>query len=216
VRFFKRLGARVAHEVLSPTSSWKGGFVAVDWFRHLNEALGPVLLDPETIQNRVVELAHRITADYQGRTPHLIGVLKGATIFHADLIRAIGVGVSVDFIAVASYGSGIKTSGEVRILKDLDESVEGKDVLLVEDILDTGLTLHYLLENLQSRNPQSLRVVTLLSKPSRRQIDVHADYVGFEVPDKFVVGYGLDFDQRYRNLPYICELILPPGTIEDL
>jgi hypoxanthine phosphoribosyltransferase len=189
--------------------------VAVDWFRHLNEALGPVLLDPETIQNRVAELARQITADYQGRTPHLIGVLKGATIFHADLIRAIGVGVSVDFIAVASYGSGIKTSGEVRILKDLDESVEGKDVLLVEDILDTGLTLHYLLENLQSRNPRSLRVVTLLSKPSRRQIDVHADYVGFEVPDKFVVGYGLDFDQRYRNLPYICELILPPGTIAD-
>lgn len=190
--------------------------MAVDWFRHLNEALGPILLDAETIQNRVVELALQITADYQGRTPHLIGVLKGATIFHADLIRAIGVGVSVDFIAVASYGSGIKSSGEVRILKDLDESVEGKDVLLVEDILDTGLTLHYLLENLQSRNPQSLRVVTLLSKPSRRQIDVHADYVGFDVPDKFVVGYGLDFDQRYRNLPYICELILPPGTIADL
>jgi hypoxanthine phosphoribosyltransferase len=189
--------------------------VAVDWFRHLNEALGPVMLDAKTIQTRVVELARQISEDYQGKTPHLIGVLKGATIFHADLIRSISVGVSVDFMAVASYGSGIKTSGEVRILKDLDESVEGKDVLLVEDILDTGLTLNYLLENLQSRNPKSLRVVTLLSKPSRRQINVQADYVGFEVPDKFVVGYGLDFDQRYRNLPYICELILPPGAIAD-
>ena len=193
----------------------KGGLVAVDWYRHLDEELGPILLDEKQIQNRVRELGRQITADYQGRTPHLIGVLKGATIFHADLVRSIGVGVSVDFIAVASYGSGVKSSGEVRILKDLDESVEGKDVLLVEDILDTGLTLNYLLENLHSRCPQSLRVVTLLSKPSRRQIDVHADYVGFEVPDKFVVGYGLDFDQRYRNLPYICELILPPGASAD-
>ncbi|MBZ5494829.1 MAG: hypoxanthine phosphoribosyltransferase [Acidobacteriia bacterium] len=207
------------HTVLSivpKASIEKGGCVAVDWYRHLNEALGPILFEAETIQNRVAELGRQITADYDGRTPHLIGVLKGATVFHADLIRAIGVGLSFDFMAVASYGTGIKSSGEVRILKDLDESVDGKDVLLVEDILDTGLTLHYLLENLQSRNPRSLRVVTLLSKPSRRQIAVHADYVGFEVPNKFVVGYGLDFNQRYRNLPYICELILPPGTIADL
>jgi hypoxanthine phosphoribosyltransferase len=189
--------------------------VAVEWYRHLNEALGPILIDADAIRDRVGELGRRITADFQGRTPHLIGILKGATIFHADLVRAIGMGVSVDFMAVGSYGSGVKSSGEVRILKDLDESVEGKDVLLVEDILDTGLTLHYLLENLQSRSPRSLRVATLLSKPSRRQIVVHADYVGFEVPDKFVVGYGLDFDQRYRNLPYICELILPPGTIAN-
>lgn len=196
-------------------ASWKGGFVAADWYRHTNEELGPILLDEKTIQKRVGELGLQITADYQERTPHLIGILKGATMFHADLVRAVNLGVSFDFMAVASYGSGVKTSGEVRILKDLDESVEGKDVLLVEDILDTGLTLNYLLENLQSRNPRSLRVVTLLSKPSRRRIDVHADYIGFEIPDKFVVGYGLDFDQRYRNLPYICELILPNGIIAD-
>ncbi len=189
--------------------------MAVDWYRHLNEELGPVLLDAETIQERVRELGRQITAAFEGRAPHLIAVLKGATIFHADLVRAIGMGVSFDFMAVGSYGSGIKSSGEVRILKDLDESPEGKDVLLVEDILDTGLTLHYLLENLQSRNPRSIRVVTLLSKPARRQVNVHADFIGFEIPDKFVVGYGLDFDQRYRNLPYICELILPPGTIVD-
>lgn len=187
--------------------------MGVDWYPHLNEELGPMILDGATIQKRVGELGARITADFAGRTPHLVGILKGATIFHADLVRAIGIGVSFDFMAVGSYGSGAKTSGEVRILKDLDESLEGKDVLLVEDILDTGLTLHYLLENLQSRNPRSLRVAALLSKPSRRQIVVHADYVGFEVPDKFVVGYGLDFDQRYRNLPFICELLLPPGAL---
>lgn len=189
--------------------------MGIDWYRHLNEELGPALLDADAIQKRVGELGKEITADFAGRTPHLIGILKGATIFHADLVRAIGMGVSFDFMAVGSYGSGVKSSGEVRILKDLDESLEGKDVLLVEDILDTGLTLHYLLENLQSRNPRSLRVATLLSKPSRRRINVHADYIGFEVPDKFVVGYGLDFDQRYRNLPFICELILPPGAIVD-
>jgi hypoxanthine phosphoribosyltransferase len=192
-----------------------GGLVAIDWYRHLNEELGPILLDSETIQKRVGELGHQITKDFTGRTPHLIGILKGATIFHADLVRAIGMGISFDFMAVGSYGAGIKSSGEVRILKDLDESLEGRDVLLVEDILDTGLTLQYLLENLQSRNPRSLRVVTLLSKPSRRQIPIHANYVGFEIPDKFVVGYGLDFDQRYRNLPYICELLLPKGAIVD-
>jgi len=193
----------------------KGGCVTVEGKHNTNQWLGPVLIDADAIRRRVQELGAQITADYLGKAPHLIGVLKGATIFHADLVRAIDLAVSVDFIAVASYGSGIKTSGEVRILKDLDESVEGKDVLLVEDILDTGLTLHYLLENLQSRNPRSLRIVSLLSKPSRRLIEVRADYVGFEVPDKFVVGYGLDFDQRYRNLPYICELNLPHGAIAD-
>jgi len=189
--------------------------VAVDGNNSSNQWLGPVLIEAAAIRSRVHQLGAQITADYRGKTPHLIGVLKGATIFHADLVRAIDLVVSVDFIAVASYGSGIKTSGEVRILKDLDESVEGKDVLLVEDILDTGLTLHYLLENLQSRNPRSLRIVSLLSKPSRRLIEVRAEYVGFEVPDKFVVGYGLDFAQRYRNLPYICELNLPLGATAD-
>ena len=190
----------------------KGGCVAVDGKHSTNQWLGPVLIEADAIRGRVQELGAQITADYQGKIPHLIGVLKGATIFHADLVRAIALPVSIDFIAVASYGSGIKTSGEVRILKDLDESVEGKDVLLVEDILDTGLTLHYLLENLQSRNPRSLRIVSLLSKPSRRLIEVRAEYVGFEIPDKFVVGYGLDFDQHYRNLPYICELKPPPAA----
>jgi hypoxanthine phosphoribosyltransferase len=189
--------------------------VAFDGKNSSNQWLGPVLFDADSIRRRVQELGNQITDDYRGRAPHLIGVLKGATIFHADLVRAINLVVSFDFIAVGSYGAGIKTSGEVRILKDLDESVEGKDVLLVEDILDTGLTLHYLLENLQSRNPCSLKIVSLLSKPSRRLIDVRAEYVGFEVPDRFVVGYGLDFDQRYRNLPYICELNLPPGAIAN-
>jgi len=175
----------------------------VNWFSHLNETVGPILLDAERIQKRVHELAAQITSDYQGKTPHLIGILKGASIFHADLVRLIDLGVTIDFMAVGSYGSDIKSSGEVRFLKDLDESPEGKDVLLVEDIFDTGLTLHYLLNNLASRSPRSLKVVALLSKPSRRQIEVPVDYVGFEIPDQFVIGYGLDYNQRYRNLPDI-------------
>ncbi len=175
----------------------------VKWYRHLNEIVGPVLLDSATIQKRVRELAEQITRDYEGKTPHLIGILKGASIFHADLVRYINLGVTFDFMAVGSYGTGVKSSGEVRILKDLDESLEGKDVLVVEDIFDTGLTLHYLLNNLASRGPRSLRVASLLSKPSRRQIEVPVDYVGFEIPDQFVIGYGLDYSQRYRNLPDI-------------
>jgi hypoxanthine phosphoribosyltransferase len=184
--------------------------VAVDWYRHLNETVGPVLLDSQTIQRRVHELGCQITGDYQGKTPHLVGILKGASIFHSDLVRSIDLGVSFDFIAVGSYGAGTKSSGEVRILKDLDESLEGRDVLLVEDILDTGLTLSYLLHNLESRGPKSLKTVALLNKPSRREIEVPVDYIGFDIPDYFVVGYGLDFDQRYRNLPEIC--ILTPGV----
>lgn len=180
----------------------------VKWYNHLNETVGPVLLDSETIQNRVRELAAQITNDYQGKSPHLIGILKGASIFHADLVRSIDLGVTFDFMAVGSYGSDVKTSGEVRILKDLDESLEGKDVLVVEDIFDTGLTLHYLLNNLASRGPRSLKVAALLSKPSRRVLEVAVDYVGFEIPDQFVIGYGLDYSQRYRNLPDICILKL--------
>jgi hypoxanthine phosphoribosyltransferase len=175
----------------------------VKWYNHLNETVGPVLLDSETIQNRVRELAAQITNDYQGKSPHLIGILKGASIFHADLVRSIDLGVTFDFMAVGSYGSDVKTSGEVRILKDLDESLGGKDVLVVEDIFDTGLTLRYLLNNLASRGPRSLKVVALLSKPSRRLLEVAVDYVGFEIPDQFVIGYGLDYSQRYRNLPDI-------------
>jgi len=181
--------------------------VGVDhWYDRLDEEVGEVLFDSESIQKRVRELGAEITRDYAGKIPHLIGILKGASIFHADLVRAIDLGVSFDFMAVGSYGGSTKTSGEVRILKDLDESLEGKDVLLVEDILDTGLTLHYLLQNLESRGPRSLRVVALLNKQSRREIDVRADYVGFEIPDRFVIGYGLAFDQRYRNLPSISIL----------
>jgi len=182
-----------------------------DWYNDKNEVLGEVLLDAATIRMRVQELGALITKDYRGKNPHLIGILKGASVFHADLVRAIGLVVSVDFIAVGSYGTSTKSSGEVRILKDLDESVEGKDVLLVEDILDTGLTLSYLLQILESRGPRSLKVVALLNKPSRRIIEVPAEYIGFEIPDHFVVGYGLDFNQRYRNLPDITVLKVDPG-----
>jgi hypoxanthine phosphoribosyltransferase len=167
------------------------------------ESIGPILLDGQTIQNRVIEMGTQIARDYEGKTPHLVAILKGASIFHADLVRAIGLPLSVDFIAVGSYGKRDTSSGEVRILKDLDDSLERKDVLLVEDIVDTGLTLHYLMQNLKARNPHSLKMVTLLNKPARRKIDVHMDYVGFDIPDEFVVGYGLDYDQRYRNLPDI-------------
>ena len=166
-------------------------------------SIGPILLDSQTIRKRVRELGSRITADYRGKIPHLICILKGASIFHADLIRAIDLELSSDFIAVGSYGKRTKSSGEVRILKDLDESLEGRDVVLVEDIVDTGLTLNYLQQNLKSRGPQSLKTIALLNKPSRREIEVPVEYVGFTIPDEFVVGYGLDFNQRYRNLPDI-------------
>jgi len=182
----------------------------VTWYNHPNEELGPILLDQETIQKRVRELGAEISRDYKGKLPHLIGILKGASIFHADLVRSIDLGVSLDFIAVGSYGALTKSSGEVRILKDLDESLEDRDIILVEDILDTGLTLHYLLHNLASRGPRSIRVVALLNKPSRREIEVPVDYIGFDIPDQFVVGYGLDFSQRYRNLPYVAILKVAP------
>ena len=185
--------------------------MAIDWYDNPNETVGEVLLDSATIQQRVRELGSEITDDYRGGKPHLIGILKGASIFHADLVRSIDLGVSFDFMAVGSYGAATKSSGEVRFLKDLDESLEGRDVLLVEDILDTALTLHYLVHNLLSREPKSLKVVTLLNKPSRRVIEVKADYVGFEIPDRFVIGYGLDYNQRYRNLPDIRVLSVTPN-----
>lgn len=164
------------------------------------ESLGRVLLDAQSIKQRVQALGNQIAADYAGKSPHLIAILKGASIFHADLVRAIDLDLSFDFIAVESYGDLMKSSGEVRIIKDLDDSLEGKDVLLVEDIVDTGLTLHYLKQNLEARKPHSLKIAALLSKPSRREIEVQVDYIGFEIPDEFVVGYGLDYSQRYRNL----------------
>jgi hypoxanthine phosphoribosyltransferase len=172
----------------------------------LNKSLGSILLDATTIQRRVRELGDRITQDYSGKVPFLIAILKGASIFHADLARSIHLDLTYDFIAVGSYGDLTKSSGEVRILKDLEESLQGRDVLLVEDIVDTGLTLNYLIQNLRAREPKSLKIVAFLNKPSRREIDVAVDYVGFDVPDEFLVGYGLDYGQRYRNLPDICVL----------
>jgi hypoxanthine phosphoribosyltransferase len=168
-----------------------------------NTAPGEVLLDSAAIQKRVVELGRQITEDYRGKKPVVVGALKGALLFLADLIRTIPLELSCDFIAASSYGSSTSSSGQIRILKDLDQNPEGKDVLLVEDIVDTGWTLEYLIQTLRTRNPRSLKVVTLLDKPSRRRTDVPLDYVGFEVPNRFLVGYGLDYAERYRNLPDI-------------
>jgi hypoxanthine phosphoribosyltransferase len=171
--------------------------------------LGEVLVTAEELQKRVAELGRQITEDYESAPPRpllLIGVLKGAVFFLSDLMRYIEVPVEVDFMAVASYGSATDSSGVVRILKDLDAAIEGRDVLIVEDIVDSGLTLQYLLRNLGSRNPASLEVCALLMKPERRKVDLPTRYVGFEIPDRFVVGYGLDYDERHRNLPFVAVL----------
>ena len=165
-----------------------------------------VLITREQIAAKVAEMAERITADFAGESLVLIGVLKGATIFLADLARQIKLDASFDFIAVSSYGNARQQSGEVKLLKDVDRSVEGRNIIVVEDILDTGLTLTYLLSVLQARRPRSLKVAALLDKVSRRTQPIHGDYVGFTIPDEFVVGYGLDFAERYRNLPDICVL----------
>jgi len=171
----------------------------------LEEDVAQVLLTQEQIAARVAELGAQISHDYAGKDLMLICILKGANVFLADLVRQITLPVSYDFVAVSSYGADTKSSGVVRILKDLDESVESKHVLVVEDIVDTGLTLRlsYLLENLRSRRAASVKVCTLLDKPSRRRVDVPVDYYGFKVEDQFVIGYGLDYQGRYRNLPYI-------------
>jgi hypoxanthine phosphoribosyltransferase len=169
----------------------------------LTAAVEEVLIDEETLQGRIRELGAEITDDYRGRDLLLVGVLKGAIFFMADLMRAIEVPCEVDFMAISSYGAGVDSSGVVRILKDLDISVEGRNVLVVEDIIDSGLTLSYLLRNLEAREPDSLETCALLTKPERRQNDVHCRYVGFEIPNRFVIGYGLDFAERYRNLPYV-------------
>jgi hypoxanthine phosphoribosyltransferase len=170
-----------------------------------------VLLRRTAIQKRVREIGKQITKDYRGQRVHLIGVLKGASIFLADLVRTVELEVSLDFMAVSSYGKGTRTSGEVKLSKDLDTSIEGLNVILVEDILDTGLTLGYLCRVLKQRKPKDLRIAALLDKPDRRLMkEVHADYVGFQIPNEFVVGYGLDYAERYRNLKDVCVLSLPP------
>jgi hypoxanthine phosphoribosyltransferase len=162
-----------------------------------------VLLSRDAIQERVQEMGREISRDYAGREPHLVGVLKGACTFMTDLARAIDIPITMDFIAVSSYGAATKTSGEVRLVKDLDQGLEGRDLIVVEDIVDTGLTLNYLLNVLRARGPRSLKVAALLSKPSRRLVEVQADYVGFTIEDRFVVGFGLDYNEKYRNLPDI-------------
>ncbi|MGM0380364.1 MAG: hypoxanthine phosphoribosyltransferase [bacterium] len=165
-----------------------------------------VLFTEDEIQAKVSELGETITADYSGRKPLLIGVLRGCVIFISDLMRQLKIPVEIDFLAVGSYGKSSVTSGVVRVLKDLNEDIENRHVLLVEDIVDSGLTLNYLLGYLKARNPASLSTCVLLDKPYRREVEVEADYVGFEVPDKFLVGYGLDYAQQWRHLPYIATL----------
>ncbi len=167
------------------------------------EPVERILISGEEIQKRVAELGRQISADYAGKTPFLVAVLKGAFVFLADFCRHLTVPHEIHFMAISSYGSATQSSGVVRILMDLPASPEGKDVLIIEDIVDSGRTLDYILRNLRTRNPASLRVCTLLSKPGRREIQVPLDYIGFEIPDEFVLGYGLDYDERYRNLPYI-------------
>jgi hypoxanthine phosphoribosyltransferase len=180
----------------------------------LTSAVGEVLIDAETLEARIAELGAEISVDYQGRDLLLIGVLKGAVFFMADLMRRLTIPCEVDFMAISSYGASTDSSGVVRILKDLDINIEGRNVLVVEDIIDSGLTLSYLMRNLESREPATLEVCALLTKPERREIEVPVRYVGFEIPNRFVIGYGLDFGERYRNLPYVAVLsddALPAG-----
>ena len=169
----------------------------------MNADILRVLYSEEELEAKCAELGAQISKDYEGKNLLLVSVLKGAVVFMTDLMRHITVPCSIDFMVVSSYGSGVKTSGVVKIVKDLDADLAGKDLLIVEDILDTGMTLHYLKQLLQDRNPNSIRIATLLDKPERRRAAVRADYVGYQVPDEFVVGYGLDYDEKYRNLPYV-------------
>ncbi|MBA2614995.1 MAG: hypoxanthine phosphoribosyltransferase [Actinobacteria bacterium] len=169
----------------------------------LAAGVGEILIEEETLQARIGELGARVTEDYRGTDLLLVGVLKGAIFFMADLMRRIEIPCEVDFMAISSYGEGVDSSGVVRILKDLDMSIEDRNVLIVEDIVDSGLTLSYLIRNLEARHPRSLDVCALLTKPERRENQVDCRYVGFEIPNRFVIGYGLDFAERYRNLSYI-------------
>jgi hypoxanthine phosphoribosyltransferase len=175
----------------------------------MSEQIGEILVQADDLQHRIKEMADDIARDYDGKDLLLIGVLKGAFLFLADLMRHLAVGCEVDFMAVASYGSSTESSGVVRILKDLDAPLEGRHVLIVEDIVDSGLTLQYLLRTLEAA---SLEVCALLTKPSRRTVDLPVRYTGFEIPDKFAIGYGLDYAERYRNLPYVAALVLEDGA----
>jgi hypoxanthine phosphoribosyltransferase len=171
-----------------------------------DEHIGEILVQADELQHRIKEIAAEVSRDYEGRDLLLIGVLKGAVFFLSDLMRQLDIPCEVDFMAVASYGSSTDSSGVVRILKDLDAPLEGRNVLIVEDIVDSGLTLQYLMRTLEARGPASIEVCALLTKPDRRKVDMPARYVGFEIPDKFAIGYGLDYAERYRNLPYVATL----------
>lgn len=181
----------------------------------MNAAIAEVLVERDELDTRIDELAAQITRDYAGKEPLLVCVLKGAVFFMADLARRIKLPVALDFMAVSSYGSSTDSSGVVRILKDLDQEIEGRDVVIVEDIIDSGLTLGYLIKNLRSRGPASLEVCALLTKPARRRAEIPCRYVGFEIPDKFVVGYGLDLGERFRTLDYIG-VLTPEAARENL
>ncbi|MGB7134723.1 MAG: hypoxanthine phosphoribosyltransferase [Acidobacteriaceae bacterium] len=172
-----------------------------------------VLFSRDRIRHRVAEMGKEIDRDYAGEKIVLVGVLKGAAIFLADLARSISVDNTFDFVAVSSYGQGQRSSGAVKLIKDLDQPIEGKNVIIVEDILDTGLTLHFLRSLFEQHQPKSLRIAALLDKPSRRLERIDADYVGFTIPNQFVIGYGMDYAERYRNLPDIC--LMPPEALED-
>ncbi len=179
----------------------------------LEAGVKEVLIEEDVLRARIAELGEEISSDYRGRELLLIGVLKGAVFFMADLMRQLTVRCEIDFMAISSYGASTDSSGVVRILKDLDSNIEGRDVLVVEDIIDSGLTLSYLMRNLEAREPASLEICALLTKPERREIEVPVRYVGFEIPNKFVIGYGLDFAEKYRNLPYVAVLhpdLIPP------
>lgn len=165
-----------------------------------------ILFTEEEIAEKVKELGQQISKDYSGENLTVVGILKGSNIFMGDLIRKIDIPLSIDFMVVSSYGQSTESSGVVKVLKDLEYSIEGKNILIIEDIIDTGLTLDYLKENLLRRKPKSLKICTLLDKPARRKVDLKVDYIGFEIPDAFIVGYGIDYAERYRNLPYVAVL----------
>jgi hypoxanthine phosphoribosyltransferase len=179
----------------------------------VKDAVGEILIEEDPLQARIAELGAEISREYEGRDLLLVGVLKGAVFFMADLMRELTIPCEIDFMAISSYGAATDSSGVVRILKDLDTNIAGRDVLVVEDIIDSGLTLSYLMRSLKARKPASLEICALLTKPERREIEVPVKFVGFEIPNKFVIGYGLDFAERYRNLPYVAVLhpdLIPP------